>query len=65
MAADGAGDAGVPRLDGKFSKAVFDAALRNNGFTEARFLAQLRADISQRQLLSAAQRRRSPRRMPR
>ncbi len=39
--------------DGKFSKPVFDTVLRNNGFTEARFLAQLRADIAQRQLLSA------------
>jgi len=38
--------------DGKFSKAVFDNVLRNNGFTEARFLEQLRADITQRQLLS-------------
>lgn len=39
--------------DGSFSKPVFDTVLRNNGFTEARFLAQLRADIAQRQLLSA------------
>jgi peptidyl-prolyl cis-trans isomerase D len=39
--------------DGKFSKAVFDNVLRNNGYTEDRFLAQLRADIGQRQLLSA------------
>jgi len=39
--------------DGKFSKPAFDSVLRNNGFTEARFLAQLRADIAQRQLLSA------------
>jgi peptidyl-prolyl cis-trans isomerase D len=38
--------------DGKFSKPVFDNALRNAGFTEARFLDQLRADISQRQLLN-------------
>ena len=38
--------------DGKFSKPVFDNALRNNGYTEARFLDQLRADIAQRQLLS-------------
>jgi peptidyl-prolyl cis-trans isomerase D len=38
--------------DGKFSKPVFDNALRNNGFTEARFLEQLRADISQQQLLN-------------
>ncbi|HEY0424427.1 MAG TPA: SurA N-terminal domain-containing protein, partial [Rhodopila sp.] len=38
--------------DGKFSKAVFDSVLRNNGFTETRFLAGLRADLAQRQLLS-------------
>jgi peptidyl-prolyl cis-trans isomerase D len=38
--------------DGNFSKPVFDNALRNNGFTEARFLDQLRADITQRQLLN-------------
>ena len=38
--------------DGAFSKAVFDNVLRTNGFTEARFLAELRADIAQRQLLS-------------
>lgn len=39
--------------NGTFSKPVFDSVLRNNGFTEARFMAQLRADIAQRQLLSA------------
>jgi peptidyl-prolyl cis-trans isomerase D len=39
--------------DGKFSRAVFTAVLQNNGFSEARFLDQLRADIAQRQLLSA------------
>jgi peptidyl-prolyl cis-trans isomerase D len=39
--------------DGKFSKPVFDNALRNAGYTEARFLEQLRADITQRQLLSS------------
>jgi peptidyl-prolyl cis-trans isomerase D len=39
--------------DGKFSKAVFDAVLRSNGYTEARFLSQLRTDIAQRQLLSS------------
>jgi peptidyl-prolyl cis-trans isomerase D len=38
--------------DGKFSKAVFDSVLRTNGFTEARFLEQLRADVSRRQVLS-------------
>jgi len=39
--------------DGKFSRAVFTAVLQGNGFTEARFLAQLRSDTAQQQLLSA------------
>ena len=39
--------------DGKFSRAVFTSVLQNNGYTEARFLGQLRADIAQQQLLSA------------
>jgi peptidyl-prolyl cis-trans isomerase D len=39
--------------DGQFNKQTFDTVLRNNGFTEARFLDQLRADIAQRQLLSS------------
>lgn len=39
--------------DGKFSRAVFASVLQNNGYTEARFMAQLRADVAQRQLLSA------------
>ncbi len=39
--------------DGKFSRAVFNVVLQNNGYTEARFLAQLRSDLAQRQLLSA------------
>ena len=38
--------------DGKFSKDIFDSVLRNNGFTEARFLSELRSDITQKQLLS-------------
>jgi peptidyl-prolyl cis-trans isomerase D len=38
--------------DGAFSKPVFDNVLRTNGYTEARFLAELRSDITQRQLLS-------------
>jgi len=38
--------------DGKFSKGVFESVLRNNGYTEARFLAELRADIAQRQVMS-------------
>jgi peptidyl-prolyl cis-trans isomerase D len=39
--------------DGKFNKALFENTLRNAGFTEARFLDQLRADMTQRQLLSS------------
>ena len=39
--------------DGKFSRTAFTSVLQNNGYTEARFMAQLRADIAQRQLLSA------------
>ena len=38
--------------DGKFNKQVFDTVLRNNGYTEARFLSELRSDINQQQLLS-------------
>ncbi|HYZ23451.1 MAG TPA: peptidyl-prolyl cis-trans isomerase [Rhodopila sp.] len=38
---------------GQFSRAVFENVLRNNGYTEDRFVAELRADISQRQILSA------------
>lgn len=37
--------------DGNFNKAQFDNALRNAGYTEQRFLAAIRADISQQQLL--------------
>jgi peptidyl-prolyl cis-trans isomerase D len=37
--------------DGKFSKDVFDAVLRNNGYTEPRFLEMMRADIARSQLL--------------
>src|SRR3954470_11054382 len=39
--------------DGQFSRPMFDAALRNAGFSEARFLAQMRSDIAQRQLLGS------------
>lgn len=39
--------------DGKFSRTIFTAVLQNNGYSEARFLAQLRDDIAQRQVLSA------------
>ncbi|HEY1411615.1 MAG TPA: peptidyl-prolyl cis-trans isomerase, partial [Rhodopila sp.] len=38
--------------DGKFNKTVFNNALSNAGYTEARFLDELRTDIAQRQLLS-------------
>src|SRR5690349_16581561 len=37
--------------DGQFSKAMFDAALRNNGYTEPRFLELMRSDIARSQLL--------------
>jgi peptidyl-prolyl cis-trans isomerase D len=39
--------------DGSFSKSQFESVLRNNGYTEARFMAQLRSDIAQQQLLTA------------
>jgi peptidyl-prolyl cis-trans isomerase D len=39
--------------EGKFNRTVFSSVLQNNGYTEARFMAQLRSDIAQRQLLSA------------
>jgi peptidyl-prolyl cis-trans isomerase D len=39
--------------DGAFDKARFEAALRNNGLTEAGFLDNMRDDLSQRQLLDA------------
>jgi peptidyl-prolyl cis-trans isomerase D len=39
--------------DGKFSKAVFTSVLQNNGYSEARFLDQMRSEIAQQQLLSA------------
>ena len=39
--------------DGKFSRAVFTSVLQNNGFNETRFLAQLRSDLAEQQLLSA------------
>jgi peptidyl-prolyl cis-trans isomerase D len=38
--------------DGKFNHDVFTSKLQSAGYTEARFLAQLRADIAQQQLLS-------------
>jgi peptidyl-prolyl cis-trans isomerase D len=39
--------------DGKFSRPLFASVLQSNGYTEARFLEQLRSDVDQRQLLSA------------
>ena len=39
--------------DGKFNHAVFTQVLQNNGYSEDRFLQQMRADIGQQQLLSA------------
>jgi peptidyl-prolyl cis-trans isomerase D len=38
--------------DGKFSRTAFNAALQNAGYSEQRFLAQLRSDIAQQQLLA-------------
>jgi peptidyl-prolyl cis-trans isomerase D len=38
--------------DGQFSRPAFTAALQNAGYTEARFMTELRADIAQQQLLS-------------
>nr|WP_314073615.1 SurA N-terminal domain-containing protein [uncultured Roseococcus sp.] len=39
--------------DGRFSRVVFDAFLRNNELTEARFLGLLRADVARQQLTGA------------
>lgn len=39
--------------NGQFSRATFEAALRNNGYTEDRFVTELRQDIDERQILSA------------
>jgi peptidyl-prolyl cis-trans isomerase D len=38
---------------GKFDHATFEAVLRNNGYTEQRYLSLLRTDIGQRQLVEA------------
>ena len=38
--------------DGQFNRTVFATVLQQNGYTEGRFMAQLRADIAQRQLIS-------------
>ncbi|MCC6718037.1 MAG: SurA N-terminal domain-containing protein [Acetobacteraceae bacterium] len=40
--------------DGKFDRRQFEDVLRNNGLNEARFLALMRTDIGQRQLMAAA-----------
>lgn len=39
--------------NGQFDRQVFEAALRNNGLTEPRFLALVRTDLAQRQLSEA------------
>ena len=39
--------------DGKFSKQVFDAVLRNNGLTEQHFLEMMRGNLAQQQLLGS------------
>ncbi len=47
---------GIPAFQdkaGQFDRASFESVLRGNGYTEERFLALLRTDIAQRQLLSA------------
>jgi peptidyl-prolyl cis-trans isomerase D len=40
--------------DGRFDRNQFNAVMRNNGLTEARFLELMRAEIGQRQLLATA-----------
>ncbi len=39
--------------NGQFDRQTFEAVLRNNGLSEARFLDLMRTDLAQRQLLSA------------
>ena len=39
--------------DGKFSRQMFEGVLRNNGLTEQGFVALMRDDLAQRQLLEA------------
>jgi len=53
VAATVRGMAAFRGTDGAFSKPVFDAVLRNNGYTEDRFLSQLRGELAQRQILAA------------
>jgi peptidyl-prolyl cis-trans isomerase D len=48
----------IPQLrgpDGKFSRQNLETVLRNNGLTEPRFLALMRSDVGQRQLMEAVQ----------
>jgi peptidyl-prolyl cis-trans isomerase D len=39
--------------DGQFNRQAYETALRNAGYTEDRFVSELRADIIQRQILTA------------
>ena len=39
--------------DGQFNHAIFTSVLRNNNLTEARFLALMRTDLAQRQVVEA------------
>jgi peptidyl-prolyl cis-trans isomerase D len=39
--------------DGKFDRQAFETVLRNNGLTEPGFIAMMRGDLAQRQLLEA------------
>ena len=39
--------------DGKFSRQVFESVLQNNGLTEQRFVALVRGDMAQREVLDA------------
>ncbi|MBY0333330.1 MAG: SurA N-terminal domain-containing protein [Acetobacteraceae bacterium] len=44
---------GFRGMDGRFSRAVFEAFLRSNGLTEAEFLNFVRADLQRQQLTGA------------
>ena len=39
--------------NGQFDRATFQSVLRNNSYTEARYLKLLRTDLAQRQLVEA------------
>ncbi len=39
--------------DGQFNRAVFSSVLRNNSYTEARYLTLLRTDVAQREVVEA------------